>query len=114
MRRRAYVGAEPPVGGLSPGGVPDIWGTIMSMRRIDHRPLPLRGHLVNQGITLQDFADSVGRSPSYVSRVLHGKRPVSRDFAVDAADRLGLSLDEAALLLGPRETWGRGRWPTAA
>lgn len=110
--RGAFVGAPAVLRGLSPGGGLTVKGTLMTMSSdTRNQPLPARGYLVNRGITVGEFARSIGHTPGHVSRVLHGRRPVSRSFAVAAAEHLGLSLEEAAFLLGPRETWTDGRWP---
>ena len=78
---------------------------------IKNRPLALKAHLVSRGMTMSDFARRLGLSRQHVTEVLNRTHPLTRDFALAAARELNLSLDEAALLLGPPASWTQGRWP---
>lgn len=72
-------------------------------------PLPVKGHLVNQGDTIQGLAERVHVSHQHLCGVLNRKAPLTRNLALAIAAELGLTLDEAALLLGPAATWTPGR-----
>jgi hypothetical protein len=73
------------------------------------RPLPLRGFLVNQGLTITELAERVGYAPETLIRVIGRQKPLSRDLALAIATELSLDLDQAQLLLGPPGEWVPGR-----
>lgn len=73
------------------------------------RPLPLRGFLANQGLTITELAKRVGYAPETLIRVIGRQQPLSRDLALAIATELGLDLDQAHLLLGPPGSWVHGR-----
>ncbi len=73
------------------------------------RPLPVKGFLINQGLTITDLARRIGASREHVVRALNRREPLTRDLALAVAVDLGLGVDEVALLLGPPSTWARGR-----
>lgn len=81
---------------------------------MDQRPLPVRGHLVNQGLTVTDLAARLGITRQHLASVLNGKVPLTRELASAIARDLGLGLDEAGLLLGSPSTWSAGRQSSVA
>lgn len=48
--------------------------------------------LTVRGITQEEFAARLGYRPETVSRVLNERQPLSRKFAIKAADELGIPL----------------------
>lgn len=75
-------------------------------------PLPIKGWLVNHRIGVSSLAERLGVSVTHLSEVLNRKRPLSKSLALSLVHELGLDPSTSALLLGPPERWGRGRWPT--
>lgn len=75
------------------------------------RPLLVRGHLVNRGVTITDLASRLGLTRTHVASVVSGRAPLTAEVARAIAQELGLGLEEAALLLGPPASWSPGRHP---
>jgi addiction module HigA family antidote len=53
----------------------------------------IKDELEARGITQRSFAESVGISPSIISEVLNGKRPVTTEYALLFEAALGIDAD---------------------
>ena len=64
--------------------------------RTDRRPdpQPIKGVRVLRGITNQQLARMIGRSPTWTCTVLNGWEQASEAFMQDAAEALGVPLDD--------------------
>lgn len=74
----------------------------------DHRPLPLKAHLVGRGIAQAAFADRIGISSTRLCSMLNRKLPITKRVALAVARELGVGLDEASLLVGEPSSWSGG------
>lgn len=69
------------------------------------KPLPMRGYLMNEGITVTELAQVLGLTRTHVTQVLRRTAPLTERLALRMATILGLGPDEVEELLGPSSEW---------